>query len=209
MENEKPRRWQELLLTTVLAGVVIAFVQFVLVKLSKEEKELSYLIENPITYLEPQDIGNLKVEINDVPTSYLFAYRVRLWNSGDFELKNLPVLCVFNSKLKDFIVFDIRHDTRPKYEFGKILEEDPDAHSKRFTYSLLNPGDKDMITLLTNSLAQLNIYVKSEGVSVKNVKPLLKDTKITLIIVVAFALLSTVLPTLIYWVRKKLKPKEA
>jgi hypothetical protein len=175
MTREKTEWWRLFIkhpvISTVIGGLIVAaMVYFVFPELSEKDtelKELSYSIEGPITHLEPDLTGSLEVMINNILTSYLFAYRVRIWNSGEVPLKNLPIRFVFDTSEGDFKIFEVKHDTKPKYEFGKITEqdidEDNDAYSKRFTYPLLNPKDEDIVTLWTNYPVSLSVYAKSEG----------------------------------------------
>lgn len=170
MANKEAKRWQDLLIIPLIVGLIVAFVQFGLPKFFEKNTQLSYSIEGPITYIEPKALGKSTVEVNGIPTSYLYAYKVRIWNSGDLPLRNLPIRFVFTVE-EDFKIFTVVHDTKPKYEFGGIQEQGSNAHSKRFIYSLLNPKDEDIVTFLTNHSASLSVYAKSEGLSVKWVKP--------------------------------------
>ncbi|MBE9593476.1 MAG: hypothetical protein IMF19_08340, partial [Proteobacteria bacterium] len=175
-------RWFILsVIAAVISGIIVAVVvHFGLPELSEKDtelKELSYSIEGPITHLEPDLTGSLEVMINNISTSYLFAYIVRIWNSGEVPLKNLPIRFVFNTSEGDFKIFEVEHDTKPKYEFGDITEqdidEDNDAYSRRFIYALLNPKDEDTVTLWTNSPVSLSVYAKSERLNLHH-KPLKK-----------------------------------
>lgn len=156
------------LIVTVISGIILLGVQDLSEK-DTELKELSYSIEGPITHLEPDLTGSLEVMINNISTSYLFEYRVRIWNSGEVPLKNLPIRFVFDTSEGDFKIFEVEHDTKPKYEFGDItkqdIDEDNDAYSRRFIYALLNPKDEDTVTLWTNSPVSLSVYAKSEGLN--------------------------------------------
>ena len=115
---------------TVIAGVIVALVStFVLPLFFRTEAELSYTPDDrPVAY---PALGNLVIE--GTPTSHLFAYRVRLWNSGTSPLKNVPVLFTFNTDNSDFRMFEPIHTTNPSREFAKIEEDKDksDAHSKR------------------------------------------------------------------------------
>lgn len=172
MAKSNLRRWLELIVIPLFVGLIIAIFSVVIPWLFEKDMELSYTIDGPVAYLDQKGIiGTVKVEINDVLTTFLSTYKVRLWNSGDLPLKNVPVRLMFNTKQKQFRIFSVKHETKPKYEFGKINEEDSDRWSKRFVYELLNPKDEDAITFLTNSSAGLKFYAKAEGLTIKYVKP--------------------------------------
>ena len=178
--TEKKSEWWRSLILMVIAGIIVAAVALGFQELSEKDtelKELSYSIEGPITHLEPDLTGSLEVMINNISTSYLFEYKVRIWNSGEVPLKNLPIRFVFDTSKADFKIFEVEHDTNPKYEFGEITEqdidEDNDAYSRRFIYALLNPKDEDIVTLWTNSPVFLSVYAKSERLNLHH-KPLKK-----------------------------------
>ncbi len=173
MTNKKLEWLLRLLIIPVIVTVIGGMVLFVFQELSEKDaelKELSYSIEGPISYIEPDVTGSLKVMINNISTSYLLAYRVRILNSGEVPLKNLPIRFVFDTSESDFKLFKVEHDTKPKYEFGEITEqdliEDNDAYSRRFIYTLLNPKDEDIVTLYTNYPVSLSVYSKSEGLEI-------------------------------------------
>jgi hypothetical protein len=201
-------RWgRDLIFIPLIIGLVIVSIQFGIPKILERNMELSYSIEDPIIYIEPQTIGNLVVEINGEQTSSLYAYKVRIWNSGDLPIKNLPIRFVFDRTESDFKIFSVAHDTKPKYEFGEIVEQGNDTHSKRFIYSLLNSNDEDVVTFLTNYPASLSVYAKLEGLSVKLVKPnelILGLTSSTVIIVgVVASLFSVVIKIFMDYRRRK------
>jgi len=169
---DKDSSWlRDLFIIPMIVGIIVALVTFVIPRLFNKDKELSYSVNLPTKYLDQDALGSLNIEINGVPVSALYDYKIKVWNSGDVPLKNIPIRIVFNSKEKDFQIFSVRHLTEPAYEFGKITEESIDNKSKRFIYELLNPGDKDEITFLCNKWALLTVHSKSEGLKVNWVKP--------------------------------------
>ncbi len=171
MAEKKPSWLRDLLLIPIIVGIIVALVTFVIPRMFDKDKELSYSINLPNEYLDQDAVGSLKIEVNGVPTSALYDYKVSVWNSGDIPLKKIPIRFVFNIKERDFQIFNVIHKTDPSYEFGKITEEDIDSKSKRFVYELLNPGDKDEITFLCNKWAIMTVHSKSEGLKVNWVKP--------------------------------------
>jgi len=196
MSEGKSIWWRDLLFIPLIVGLIVALFTFGLPKLFEKEKQITYEIDGPTTYLDKQSIGNVSVVVNGVPTSNLFSYKIHLWNSGDQPLKNLPVLVLFETELSEFKIFSVRHETKPSHEFGNIMQEDIDQKSKRFVIELLNPKDQDTISFLTNNSASLRLFAKLEGLRVKREKPQKEGPEfpITLIILAVVAsLLSLVL----------------
>ena len=172
MADNAISQWiRNLLIVPLIVGLIIAIVAFLLPQLFKDEKEVSYTIEGPTSYLDDPALGSITIEVNEVKIEHLVAYKVRIWNSGDLPLKNLPVRFVFGPKegLSDFQLFTITHDTTPPYEFGEIRDDRNDANAPRIVYELLNPEDQDIVTLLANKKAEFNVFMKSEGVPVNQV----------------------------------------
>jgi hypothetical protein len=169
MTNRKLEWLIKPVIVTVIGGLIVVAVAYLLFpgpyEKDTELKELSYSIDVPESQLEPEVTGNLKITINNISTSYLVIYRVRIWNSGEVPLKDLPLRFVFNTSESDFKIFKVEHDTKPKYEFGEITKQDIDAYSRRFIYLLLNPKDEDIVTLYTNYPVSLSVYAKSEGLN--------------------------------------------
>lgn len=165
MADQAPFRWREVLVAPLLIGVVVAAFQFGLPQLLQKGKRLSFLIEGPAVYISPQAVGSLKIQVNNISTSSLVAYKVKVWNSGDVPLRDLPVRLSFDHSASDFTVFGVLHNTVPREEFGPIKEEG-DARSRRFVYDLLNPGDSDTITVLSNQDSKPDVYVKAEGLKI-------------------------------------------
>lgn len=171
MAELKSRRWLELLIIPLVVGLIIALFAFGLPKIFQEEKEISYKIDSPSTYLNPESVGDLEITIDGIVTKSLLAYKVEFWNSGDIPLKKLPVRYVFSGPDINFIVLTVIHKTQPEYEFGEIREEGSEIYSKRFVYSLLNPGERVTVTFLCTGrgLSTLSFYTKLDDLSVKQV----------------------------------------
>lgn len=170
MAELETRWWRDLLLIPLIVGLVVAFFTFVLPMLFKDKKEISYIIDQPSAYLTKETAGDLKVTINDKPIKSLYAYKVRFWNSGDVSLTELPIRYVFDTLRMWDKVFVAIHETEPEYEFGEIREEGSDTESKRFVYSLLNPGDRVTATFLSNATGNISFHTKAKGLSVKQVQ---------------------------------------
>lgn len=165
-------RWiRDLFIIPIVVGVVVAGFQFGVPYFFNKGKELSYIIEEPEKYLSDPVIGHVNVTVNNVSIRNLYAYKVKIWNSGRIPVKNMAVRLSFQTDNKDFKVFSTSHTTKPELEFGEITEEFISTNQKRFKYELLNSGDEDKITLLANQNAKLKLFGKLEGLSFKKVEP--------------------------------------
>jgi protein associated with RNAse G/E len=102
-------------------------------------------------------------------------YRVTMKNAGTIPISNLPVSFIFDTDKDDFMILSLEHKTTPEHEFGTIDEDFKNHKKTRFIYSLLNPNDQDIVTLLINDKAELDVYAKSEGLSVA--KSSIKENK--------------------------------
>ena len=169
MAELKSRWLRDLLIIPLIVGLIVAIFNFVLPRFFEKEKEISYIIDPPSTYLTKETAGDLKIMINDKPIDSLYAYKVRFWNSGDVSLTELPIRYVFDTLRMWDKVFAAIHETEPEYEFGEIREEGSDSESKRFVYSLLNPGDRVTATFLSNATGNISFHTKAEGLSVNEV----------------------------------------
>ena len=166
------RNWvRDLLILPLVVGVIVAAVTFGLPLLLRDAQELSYVVDGPAAYLDDPALGHVKVEINGVAVSELFAYKIRLWNSGDIPLQKLPVSFVFEKTPSDFQVFSTSHATTPRFEFGAIDEDVVGPARRRFVYELLNPGDQDIVTFLTNARPELEVFAKAANLTVIAAQP--------------------------------------
>jgi hypothetical protein len=172
MDKSTTNWLRNLLIIPLVVGLVVVAFAFSLPKLFEKDSELSYSLEEPNVQLDKNTMGDVKVEINDIDTSLLVAQSTRIWNSGEFPIKTLPIRYIFETSSSTFRIFMVTHNTKPKYEFGNITSTKADQYSRRFVYDLLNPGDEVTITFLTNEAAPVSVYAKAEGLSVKLVEPL-------------------------------------
>jgi hypothetical protein len=161
---------RDLLVIPLIIGLVVAIFTYALPKLAEKGKRLSYTVEQSVPYLPASRIPNVTVAVGGVPVQQLFVHRAHIWNSGDVPLGNLPVLFDFSTS-QPLQVLSATHDTRPQLEFGKISEVGSTPSSRRYIYELLNPGDGDVVTLLTDRSGKLMIYSKLESLHVSEVKP--------------------------------------
>jgi hypothetical protein len=190
MSEEKSNWVRNLLFIPLLVGILVAFFTFLVPKLFENKNELSYSLDGPTTYIDPNTVSGIKVEIEGVPSSSLVAYRVRVWNSGSSPLKNVPVLFAFKPSDSTFKIFSITHSTNPQLEFGKITKDSIDFSARRFHFELLNPGDEDTVTFLTNQTPPISLFAKAEGLTVNFVKPRESTSWLQIIIVVVAAISS-------------------
>jgi hypothetical protein len=157
---------RDILAVPFLVGLLLLIAGYFVPKLWEKGKRISYTIDGPTAYLNPNAVGTAKIEVGGVKYPNVFGYKVRLWNSGSVPLASLPVLFSFDTTNADFKVFNVTHTTTPKREFGAITETNGDPFSKRFVYELLNPKDEDVMVFLTSLDVPLSVYSKSEDLKV-------------------------------------------
>lgn len=161
----------DLLKYPLIVGIIIATFQFLIPRIIKDSKQLTYIIEGPITYIDKNNTGDLSIFIDSMKTDLLCAYNVQIFNTGNLSIKQQPIRFVFENAPKNFKIFSTTIKTRPDKEFGNITEEKTDSISKRFVYELINPNDTIILTFLTNNYAHLSLYAKSENLKFKNKSP--------------------------------------
>ena len=169
---DTPSKWlRDLLVIPLVIGLLVAVFTYGLPKFLDKGKELSYSIDGPTAHLGTSSLSGITITVNGVPTSQLYGYRARIWNSGDLALKAVPVRFVFEDAPPGFRVFSVAHTTKPQFEFGTIKEESSDSLSRRFVYELLNPGNEDVVTFVANAAPSLVVFSNVEGVRLKRVDP--------------------------------------
>lgn len=206
--DEKKSIWlKNLVIIPLIVGLIVVIFQFGLPKLFEKDNELSYSLEEPKIYLDQNSAGDPKVEINNIETSLLVSQSARIWNSGGFPIKMLPIRCIFETSSSKFKIFLVKHSTKPKYEFGNITSTEADQYTRRFVYDLLNPGDEVTITFFTNIVAPLSVYAKGEGLSIKLIKPEKRFLLFVTLGAMIGAILSFLLKSFQSFYVKKLKRK--
>ena len=212
-EQKSYQNWpRDLLIIPLVVGVIVAVVTFGLPRFFREAKELSYMIDEPVSYFDESAIGQVKIEVNDIAVSNLFAYKVRLWNSGDVELKMLPVSFVFKEPSAGFQILNTSHLTTPPHEFGDISAETVSPSKIRFVYELLNPGDQDIITILANGKPDLELFAKAEKLKVESIRAEAQQlgwkdwdwVKMSAVVMAGIAVISSVMTSLFknFWLRR-------
>jgi len=208
--DEKKSIWlKNLVIIPLIVGLIVAIFQFGLQKLFEKDNELSYSLEEPKIHLDQNTTGDVKVEINNIETSLLVSQSARIWNSGEFPIKMLPIRYIFEASSSKFKILMVNHSTKPKYEFGNITSTETDQYSRRFVYDLLNPGDEVTIIFFTNIVAPFRVYAKGEGLSIKLIKPekgFLLFVTLGAMIGAILSFLLTFFPSFSFYV-KKLKRK--
>lgn len=89
----------------IIVGLVIAIATYLMPNFFDKGKQISYTVEDAVTYLDKSSIGNSVVKFNDIVVPEVYAIRVRLWNSGDVPLKDLAVVLSFIQEIKNFVFF--------------------------------------------------------------------------------------------------------
>jgi len=186
-EDRKPKNWiRDLLIIPLIVGLIVAFFTYLLPKLLDKGKQLSFSIDDTVTYLDTntQELEGMNISVNDQPISNLYLYKIDIWNSGDLPLLDLSIRLVFNAEDNVLNLFTINHNTSPKFQFGNIDEQIIDNHTIIYTYELLNPDNEDEIVILADRSVPLDLYAKSEGVKIKRVEQ--RDFSIWLILGAGF-----------------------
>ena len=156
------KRLYILFLIPFIAGIFVVIFQFLLNKLDKEEKELTYQISNAISVIDSEKVEDLDITVNNKKTNSIYHYQVVFENSGQIPLKDLAIKVVYNNTDSTFTLFNYSIQTKPEHEFGKInTNREPDGF--KLSAALINPGDKIFLSLLTNLETPLEVYSKSEG----------------------------------------------
>ncbi len=177
---------------------MVALFAFLLPKIFRDQKKISYTVYEIEELLEQEEIEQVEVKINEELVNSLFLHKVRIWNSGTIPLKDLQILIRLDNNNRGFKIFSVQHSTIPEYEFGLINDEIVDNNSRRVKYSLLNPNDEDLIALLANQKAYINLYAKSENLKVKfHKQDKLWHSEITIFVAGLIAALGSIIYSLI------------
>lgn len=151
---------RDILLIPLVVGLVAAAFTYFLPKWWEKGKRINYAILQPIRHTTPSGVSFL---VERAILTNVFESRVRIRNSGSQPVTSVPVLLSFGSEDPSFRVLRTAHQTSPSKEFGEITEEATPEGDRRFTFKLLNPGDQDLISVLTTGAAKLSVFSKSEG----------------------------------------------
>lgn len=94
--------------------------------LTTQHKELSYIIEPADVILKNPSINKVVITVNDVPVKEVFSHRIKIWNSGNLPIKDVPFTFSFPIDKEDdfdFKILNLSFSTIPRIEFGKVEEE--------------------------------------------------------------------------------------
>jgi len=169
------------IITVIIAtaiGTVIAYYVIQNYIIEKEvidttpQKEISYYLEPTKTIFDTSSLPNITVMVENKTTNYLYSSSIRVFNTGKEPIKNLKIQYVLTPQ-SEYIsepgILLVNHETIPKYEFGKITEDESTSISRRYIYELLNPGDEFTITFTTFNKSDVTPYSKIEGGDFKKV----------------------------------------
>lgn len=169
------------LMATLVSGLLIALVSgaagFFYSNYTREHKELSYEIDGPINYLDERTIENITVEVDNQPVPRLIGYNIKVRNSGNTALKDLPVRIVFTSDDPDFKVLKLVPQSPSLTPIDPTLSLG-DGATIDYRVDLLNKDESISITALINNSAQVEVFAKSENLELKEEKTD-SDTDIT------------------------------
>jgi hypothetical protein len=160
----------DIIVFPIIVGVILLLAQIIIDKSNRSKKELGYNISEPQTYLERNNIGELKVYIDTVRINSLYSYGVLIKNTGNVAIKDQPIRYTFNTQEKDFKILNKALKTKPREEFGSIKLDTSGSYFARYTYSLINPEDEIFTTFLTNQLAALEVFAKSDDLKFREIQ---------------------------------------
>ncbi len=159
-----------LFLIPLSVGLIIAFFQFFLPKLTKDRKELSYTIFDPISLIDNRITKDLDVKINNVATTSLFSSQINIENTGNTPIKDVPISIVFPDQDSSLIIYNYNIVTNPKYEFGEI-GVDQSRSGLRLLAELINPKDEIYISVIINKEIKPEFFSKVEDMNLEESKP--------------------------------------
>lgn len=161
-----------ILVIPVLVAIVSSGFTYLLSKILEKGPVLSVERETPIKYIDQLGFPDLQIMVKGKPVKTVYLNQIKIRNSGSQPLRSIPVDIVFSSTSTEFNVVGINHQTNPPYVFGQVKDEvNIDGHQIGLNYELLNPGDEDIVSVLTNSDSQVNVYSKAAGMRVRQDDP--------------------------------------
>ena len=190
------------LIISIFAGIIVGLFDQGITNIIEKNKELTAVIEDPNIYLDESSFNNTTIKINEIEITKLVTYEITISNSGNQPITEVPIRFDFNSENPSFRIINITHNTKPEYEFGKIIKEEINNSTIKFTYELLNPGDQDKILFITNELTEIKLYSKVEGMKFNLITPSQsfnkKTSEYTSIIVIISAFLTSITTVLAF-----------
>ena len=97
----------------------------------------------------------------------LYAYKIRLENSGDISFKDLLADIKFSTDDEEFRVVTYSHFSSPN-SMSEDIEHLNSSDSKhiKFSYATLNPGEQDVITVLASGPCSFGVDLRGSGYTV-------------------------------------------
>ncbi|HAQ19375.1 MAG TPA: hypothetical protein DCR40_09120 [Prolixibacteraceae bacterium] len=181
-------------LIPLIVGLIIAGIQFGLPYFFGDKKELTYKIYEPITYFDKNTVGELNIVINGIESNALFSNQFLIENTGQIPLKNIPITIKFDTLDSLFKIYNYTIQTQPPLEFGNI-DKKLSRTNLSINVDLINPKDKILINILTNSRNKSGLYSKSEGMilSKAEIKEEKKEDKFSFLLALLASIMSTIL----------------
>lgn len=183
----------DIIVFPIIVGLILFFAQTFIEKANKSKKELSFSIMEPQTYLEKNNIGDIKIFFDTVRIYSLYSYGVLIKNTGNVPIKDQGVKYIFNTQVKDFKILNKVLQTKPIEEFGKINIDTSSFNFVRYNYSLINPDDEIYTTFLTNQKAKIEAYAKSDDLKFKEIQKSKSSPWIYVIISIIGAVMALIL----------------
>ncbi|MEQ8638437.1 hypothetical protein [Gimesia maris] len=151
-------------------SIIVALLTFTLTYyFSNKYKEISYVIEPTDVFLKNPLTNKVEITVNGIPVKEVFSHRIKILNSGDLPVTDVPFTFSFPIDKKvntDFKIINLSYSTIPRMEFGKIEEVKKGDDAMGMKVALLNPGDEINVSIITNQDIQPEVYSKAEGVFV-------------------------------------------
>lgn len=156
---------------TLPAGIIIALITFGLTYyFSNKYKEISYIIEPTDVFLKNPTTNKVEITVNGIPVQEVYSHRIKIQNSGDLPIRDIPFTFSFpldEKDKEDFKIINLSYSTIPRKEFGKIEEVKKGEDAMGMKVELLNPGDEINVSIITNQKIQPAVYSKAEGVFIQ------------------------------------------
>ena len=166
----RSRFWDNLIIPIVV-GLTLFLGGYLGPKILDAGKRLSYTIEAPDN-LNADLPAALKLQFAGSPPSDIFVTKVRIWNSGSAELKDVHCIFEFKTQNHNFKLLHVGHSATQGVAFHIDEKDDADNKSTELIYPYLNRHDEDTISFLTNGNAELSLTPRIEGLdSLVQVKP--------------------------------------
>jgi hypothetical protein len=156
------------LIDGLIGAVIASAVAMFIYSRGLKRRKLAYSILSRVSlvHVSRRVKGEIGITFNGEPVENVYAFKIRLENTGSEPLENQPVLFEFDESTD---VLDVSWSTEPQKEFGDIVEDPTVSETwrKRFTFALLNPGDSAVADFLTmnNRTQEVEIAARAKGLA--------------------------------------------